>query len=80
MAHRVVLSDVGMDLCRLPMMIGVGENNPRRAAALLLTLGRVGCVGLADDDRGPCHEGLVKGLGSWFRLRNRLRSSQSRVA
>jgi len=77
MAHRVVLSDVGMDLCRLPMTIGVGENNPRRAAALLLTLG---CVGLADDDRGPCHEGLVKGLGSWFRLRNWLRSSQSRVA
>ncbi len=80
MAHRVVLSDVGMDLCRLAMTIGVGENNPRRAAVLLLTLGRVGGVGLADNGRGPCHEGLVEGLGSWFRLLNELRSSQSRVA
>jgi len=31
------------------MTIGVGENNPRRAAALLLTLGRIGSVSLADD-------------------------------
>jgi hypothetical protein len=57
--------DVG--LLRLAMAIGVGENNPRRAAALLLTLGRIGSVSLADD-------GLEEGLGSWFRLRNRLQS------
>ena len=60
--------DVG--LLRLAMTIGVGENNPRRAAALLLTLGRIGSVSLADD-------GLYEGLGSWFRLRNRLQSGQS---
>ena len=60
--------DVG--LLRLAMTIGVGENNPRRAAALLLTLGRIGSVSLADD-------GLEEGLGSWFRLRNRLQSGQS---
>jgi len=60
--------DVG--LLRLAMTIGVGENNPRRAAALLLTLGRIGSVSLADD-------GLDEGLGSWFRLRNRLQSGQS---
>ena len=57
--------DVG--LLRLAMTIGVGENNPRRAAALLLTLGRIGSVSLADD-------GLEEGLGSWFSLRNRLQS------
>jgi hypothetical protein len=60
--------DVG--LLRLAMTIGVGENNPRRAAALLLKLGRIGSVSLADD-------GLDEGLGSWFRLRNRLQSGQS---
>ena len=60
--------DVG--LLRLAMTIGVGENNPRRAAALLLTLGRIGSVSLADD-------GLEEGLGLWFRLRNRLQSGQS---
>ena len=49
-------------------------------AALLLTLGRVGGVGLADDGRWPCHQGLDEGLGSWFHLRNALRSGQSRVA
>ena len=76
----VILYDVGMDLCRLAMPIGVGENNPWRAAALLLTLGRVGGVGLADDGRWPCHQGLDEGLGSWFHLRNALRSGQSRVA
>ena len=27
-----------------------------------------------------CHEGLVVELGSWFHLRNALRSGQSRVA
>jgi hypothetical protein len=69
-----------MDLCRLAMPIGVGENNPWRAAALFLTLGRVGCIGLADDGRWPCHQGLHEGLGSWFHLRNTLRSGQSRVA
>ncbi len=40
----------------------------------------IGGVGLADDDRGPCHEGLVEGLGSWFRLQNRLRSSAATAA
>ncbi len=50
--------DVGLLL--LAMTIEVGENNPRRAAALLLTLGRIGSVSLADD-------GLDKELGSWFR-------------
>jgi hypothetical protein len=69
-----------MDLCRLAMTISVWENNPWRAAALLLTLGRVGGVGLADDGRWPCHQGLDEGLGSWFHLRNALRSGQSRVA
>ncbi len=60
--------DVG--LLRLAMTIGVGENNPWRVAALLLTLGRIGSVSLANN-------GLDEGLGSWFRLRNRLQSGQS---
>ncbi len=60
--------DVG--LLRLAMTIRVGENNSRRAAALLLTLGRIGSVSLA-------YDGLDEGLGSWFRLRNRLQSGQS---
>ena len=34
----------------------------------------------ADDGRWPCHQGLDEGLGSWFHLRNALRSGQSRVA
>ena len=40
----------------LAMTIEVGENNPWRAVALLLTLGLVGGVGLTDD-------GLNEGLG-----------------
>ncbi len=68
--HTLVIQDVGMDLFRLAMPVGVGENNPWRAAALLLTLGRVGSVGFADDD------GLDEGLDSWFPLQ----SAQSRVA
>jgi len=68
--RTLVIHDVGMDLFRLAMPVGVGENDPRRAAALLLTLGRIGSVSLADD-------GLEEGLGSWFRLRNRLQSGQS---
>ncbi len=59
--------NINVGLLRLAMTIGVGENNPRRAAALLLTLGCIGSVSLADD-------GLEEGLGSWFRLRNRLQS------
>ena len=54
--------NIDLGLLRLAMTIGVGENNPRRAAALLLTLGRIGSVSLADD-------GLEEGLGSWFRAR-----------
>jgi hypothetical protein len=76
--HEII--GVSMDLGRLAITVGVRENNPWRAAALLLTLGRVGGVGLANDARRPSDEGLDEGLGSWFRLRNELRGSQSRVA
>ncbi len=61
--------NIDLGLLLLAMTIGVGENNPRRAAALVLTLGRIGSVSLACD-------GLDEGLGSWFRLRYRLQSGQ----
>jgi hypothetical protein len=65
---NIDVAHVGLLL--LAMTIGVGENSLWRAAALLLTLGRIGSVSLANDR-------FDKGLGSWFRLRNQLQSGQS---
>ena len=78
--RRLVIYDLGMDLFRLAMTITDGENNPWRVVALLLTLEHVDGLGLTDDGRWPGHQCLDEGLGSWFRLRNALRSRQSRVA